>query len=490
MRQAARITPPPTTAGICENRSLPRGWLDRLLDPASFQEFDTGRVHHSDGPGMEHRRIPGDGVVAGIGRIGGRPVAVYAQDPTVMGGALGRVQAEKICRVLDLADRQRFPVIGLVASGGARIQEGVDSLSGYGMVFHHTVRLSGRVPQITIAMGTCAGGAVYQPALTDFVIMVRGESRMFITGPTVVEAVTHERVTAEELGGWRRHARDSGLCGLVADDPETAFAQVRRLLSFLDPRRKLTVPAEAGEEDPGRWVPSEGRHTYDVRRLLEAVVDRHSLFEVHDHFARNLVTAFARIEGIRVGIVANQPKVLGGVLDSRSSRKGARFVRLCNSFGLPLITFVDCPGYLPGTRAERDGITVHGAKLLYAYCEATVPRFTVVVRKGFGGAFIVLGSRSIGAQAAWAWPEARIGVMGARGAVDILHRRELADEDQPVGLRRELEERYEEQVLHPAEAARKGAIDGIIAPRDTRRVLATALRFADPRPAELGIFPL
>ncbi len=469
----------------------PERWLGQLVDPGSLMETDALRTHHSTGPGMDRHRVDGDGVIAGLARISGRNVAVYAQDPALMGGALGLVQAEKICRVLDLAEERRLPVVALVASGGARIQEGVDSLHGYGMIFRRTVALSGKVPQITVAMGTCAGGAVYQPSLTDVVIMIRDQSRMFITGPKIVESVTHEQVTPDELGGCDVHAAQSGLCSLVADSEDDAFQHVRRLLGYLDAGRRLPILVGEPElDDPASAIPGGGRATYDVRKVLAGVIDRNSFLELHKKFARNLVVGFARIEGTPVGIIANQPKALGGVLDCNASRKGARFLRLCNSFGLPVITFVDCPGYLPGAKAETDGITVHGAKLLHAYCEATVPRFTVVTRKSYGGAYIVLGSRSIGASQVFAWNGSEIGVMGARGAVDLLHRRDLAAADDIDGLRQQLEDDYTRTILHPDEAARRGVVDRVIEPRDTRAELARALSYANTEPAGLKAFPL
>ena len=467
-----------------------RAWIQALVDRHSFLELDTIRVHHSTGPGMDRKQIEGDGVVSGIGRIDGRPVAVYAQDPSVMGGALGRVHAEKICRVLDAAERDRLPVVGLVASGGARIQEGVDSLSGYGEVFRRTVALSGKVPQLTVAMGTCAGGAVYQPALTDLVVMIRDQSRMFITGPSIVEAVTFDQVSADELGGWQVHTRQSGLCGVVADDEADAFARVRALLAYLDPGRRSVARVRDPETRLGpQPVPLDPRKVYDVREIVRGIVDAESICELYREYARNIYTAFARIEGVPVGIIANQPRKLGGVLDSAASRKGARFLRLCNSFGIPVVTLVDCPGYLPGRRAEAEGITVHGAKLLHAYCEAAVPRYTVVMRKSYGGAYIVLGSRSIGASAVWAWPDAEIGVMGARGAVNLLHRRELASASDPDATRTRLEADYRDRILDPSEAARKGQVDAIIRPSDTRSVLALALSCGEVRPSHTPAFP-
>lgn len=473
-----------------ENIDLPRQWIHQFVDPGSFMETDAASMHHSDGPGMERYRREGDGVVAGIARVGRKPVAVYAQDPTFMGGALGKVQADKICRVLDLAARERYPVISLIASGGARIQEGVDSLSGYGEIFYRTVALSGKVPQISIAMGTCAGGAVYQPALTDLVVMIKNTSRMFITGPTIVESVTHEKVTPEQLGGWHIHAHESGLCSLVAEDVEDAFRQVRRVLSYLDPSRRSATPvARPALELDEQPVPLDSRSIYDVLELLGGIVDAGSFVELHRNYAKNIVTGFARIDGQQVGIVANQPKNLGGVLNSNASRKGARFVRLCNSFGLPVVTFVDCPGYMPGISAEAEGVTVHGAKLLQAYCEAEVPKYTIVTRKSYGGAHIVLGSRSVGATCFWAWPHAEIGVMGARGAVNLLKRRDLAASDDPEALRSRLEEEYTQTILDPREAARKGQVDRIIEPSHTRAELSRALSFGSATPSHTKAFP-
>lgn len=466
-------------------------WIHSLCDPESFLELDPSRQPHSDPRFPEKKAPPGDGVITGIGRVNGKPLVLYAQDPTVMGGALGIVQGQKIVRLLDLALRERFPVVGFVASGGARIHEGVLSLTAYGEIFRRTVALSGKVPQITVAMGTCAGGAVYQPALTDLVIMVKGKSRMFITGPRVVMAVTREEVSEEELGGWEVHAGSSGLCAFAVEEESEVYPLVRELLRFFDAERRYPWEPEPPERIALREVvPADPRKVYDVRDLILGIVDRGSFLEVYKDYARNLVTGWARIGGIPIGILANQPRVLGGVLDLKASRKGARFVRLCDSYGIPLVTFVDCPGYLPGRKLEREGIIVDGAKLLHAYCYARIPRFTVILRKAYGGAFIVLGSRSIGSDYAFAWEGAEIGVMGAKGAVEILYRKVLLECEDPEGKARELEERFSQEILDPREALRHGTIDAVIQPEETRSVLMNLLLTYRPSSSQSTILPL
>jgi acetyl-CoA carboxylase carboxyltransferase component len=445
-----------------------------LVDPGSFEEFGALARHRVTAFGMQRKRPVGDGVITGYATVGGRPVSLFAQDPKALGGSLGETHASKIVTVLRRAERARLPVIGLVDSGGARIQEGIGSLDGYASIFRANVRLSGRVPQISVILGPCAGGAVYSPALTDIVIMERDRAHMFLTGPRVVQTVTGEAVSAAELGGADVHSRRSGVVHLVADDPAEALCLTARVLSYL-PTSCWAAPPVAPPADPEPMpaIPANPRQAYDVRGVVRAVVDRGSFLELQPDFAANLVTGFARIEGHPVGVVANQPQVLAGVLDISSAEKGARFVRLCDAFGLPLVTFVDTPGFLPGSRQESDGVIRKGAKLLYAYCEATVPRVSIVLRKAFGGAYIVMNSRAIGADAVFSWPDAQMAVMGAEGAVDIIHRREL--ESDP-GCWEDLVESYEQVAMSTEAAAARLSIDEIIPPDRTRSAVAATLR--------------
>ncbi|HEV2347883.1 MAG TPA: acyl-CoA carboxylase subunit beta [Actinocrinis sp.] len=445
-----------------------------LVDPGSFVEFGSEATHRATAFGMERRRPPGDAVVTGCARIGERPVAVFAQDPTSLGGSLGETHAAKIERMAGWAIRARTPLVGLLDSGGARIQEGVSALDGYGRIFRANVALSGRIPQLSVVLGACAGGAVYSPALTDIVIMARDRASMFLTGPKVVKAVTHEDVTADELGGADVHSRRSGVAHLVADDAPHALELARRVLSYLPgscwepaPRRE---PAEPG---PLPRIPENQRHAYDVRTVIRGLADAGDFLELHERFARNLVVGFARIEGGPVGFVANQPQALAGVLDINSAEKGARFVRLCDAFGIPLVALVDTPGFLPGTGQETGGVIRKGAKLLYAFAEASVPRVTVVLRKAFGGAYIVMNSKSLGADAVVAWPNSQLAVMGAQGAVDVIYRRELEAEP---GRRDELTSHYEAEAMAPGIAAARLSVDEVIEPEDTRRFLAETLR--------------
>jgi propionyl-CoA carboxylase beta chain len=419
---------------------------------------------------MQRKRPAGDGVVTGTARINGRPVAVFSQDPSALGGSLGEVHAAKITRLLDTASRARTPVIGLLDSGGARIQEGVGALDGYGRIFRRNVALSGRVPQISVVLGPCAGGAVYSPALTDIVIMRRSGSYMFLTGPRVVKAVTFEDVTLEQLGGADMHAESSGVAHLVADDTDHALELAQRVLDYL-PTSCWDTPPVFPPSPPERLpaIPADHRLPYDVRRVVRGIVDADSFLELSERFARNIVTGFARIDGQSVGVVANQPDHLAGCLDIAASEKAARFVRLCDAFGLPLLTLVDVPGFLPGTGQEAGGIIRKGAKLLYAYAEATVPRITVVLRKAFGGAYIVMNSRSLGADAVYSWPNAELAVMGAEGAVDVIYRRELQAEPE---RRDELIARYREEAMAPHIPAERLSVDEVIAPEATRRVVA------------------
>jgi len=441
---------------------------------------------------LENRQY-GDAVHTGYGTVFGRKVFVFSQDFTVFGGSLSEVFAEKICKVMDMAVKYGCPVIGINDSGGARIQEGVVSLAGYAEIFWRNVQLSGVVPQLSLVMGPCAGGAVYSPAMTDFVLMVEGSSFMFITGPNVVKAVTGEEVTLEELGGADAHAIKSGVAHLTADDEEAALEDARYLLSFLPqnnrepaPRDEPADPIDREAPELDELVPDEPTKPYDIKRAINAIVDDGTFFELQSRFAENIVCGFARLGGFSVGIVGNQPYALAGVLDINSSSKAARFVRTCDAFNIPLITFVDVPGFLPGTAQEWGGIIRHGAKLLYAYCEATVPKLAVITRKAYGGAYDVMSSKHIRADFNFAWPTAEVAVMGSEGAVNIVFRRDLAEAKDPEARRAELIADYREKFANPYVAAERGYIDDVIEPRRTRPVLIDALRTAatkrEPRP--------
>ncbi len=456
--------------------------LERLLDPGSFVELDMLARHRAHGFGIENSRPLTDGVVTGWGTIDGRKVFVFAQDFTVFGGALGEVFAEKIHKVMDLAESVGAPMIGLNDGAGARIQEGVVSLDAYGGIFYRNVKASGVVPQISVIMGPCAGGAVYSPAMTDFIFMVKGTSHMFITGPDVVKTVTGEDVTQEELGGAMTHASKSGVAGFVADDEESCIEQVRYLLSFLPQNNLEDPPYFEPEDDPDRrcegivgLIPDAPNKPYDMKAVISEVVDSGDFFEVHQHWAMNIVCGFARIDGHVVGVVGNQPANLAGTLDIEASEKAARFVRVCDAFNVPLVTFVDVPGFLPGTDQEYGGIIRHGAKLLYAYCEATVPRVQIITRKAYGGAYVVMNSKSIGADLAFAWPSAEVAVMGPQGAVNIIFRKEIDTADDAEARRSELIEEYTERFANPYIAAERGYVDDVIDPRETRRVLIRSL---------------
>jgi methylmalonyl-CoA decarboxylase subunit alpha len=427
---------------------------------------------------MGEKARSGDGVLGGSGTVDGRPVFCYAQDASFAGGSLGEAHADTIVRVLELADRGRAPVVGFISSGGARLQEGVGALGGYGRVFHRTVKLSGRVPQISVVTGLSAGGGAYSPALTDWVVMTESSS-MFLTGPGVVAEVMGERVSARELGGTRVQGRN-GVCHFVAADDFEAARTARELLGYLPSHRDQPAPMHPHRDaigvDPSATVPSAARRVYDIRSVIESIVDGGELLEVAAGWARNLVTAFARIDGRAVGVIANQPRYLGGVLDAASAEKGARFVGRCNAFGIPLLVLVDTPGYLPGTRQEGAGVIRHGASLVHAFAEASVPRITLIVRKAFGGAFITMNSKDLGADYVFAWPGAEIGVMGAVPAVGVIHRRALAASDDPERERARLAEEYAETMLRPELAAQAGHVDELIAPRDTRARVGWALR--------------
>ncbi|MGW2651104.1 acyl-CoA carboxylase subunit beta [Streptomyces sp. NPDC001393] len=471
-----------TEAQHAKGKLTVRERLQLLFDPDTFSEVEPFRRHRSTGFGMEDRRPHTDGVVTGWGRVDGRPVFAYAHDFRIFGGALGEAHAEKIHKILDMAEAAGAPVVGLCDGAGARIQEGVTALAGYGGIFRRNVRNSGVIPQISVILGPCAGGAAYSPALTDFVFMVRSTSQMFITGPDVVEAVTGEAVSHEALGGAAVHAAMSGVASFVYDDEETCLEDVRYLLSFLPSNNRELPPAQLTDDPPDRscdalieMVPADPSAPYDMRRVIEEIVDDGDHLELHEAWAANVVCTLARMGGRVVGIVANQPSNMAGVLDISASQKAARFVQMCDSFNIPLVTLVDVPGFLPGVDQEHGGVIRHGAKLLYAYCNATVPRISVVLRKAYGGAYIVMDSRAIGADLALAWPTNEIAVMGAEGAANVIFRREIAAADDPEKARRTRVEEYQRELMHPYYAAERGLVDDVIDPAETRRRLIDAL---------------
>jgi len=457
--------------------------IEHLFDPGSFEEVDKLVTHRCLDFGMAEQLVPGDGVVAGHGLVDGRQVFAFAQDFTVFGGSLSETNAAKIVKIMDLAMKLGSPVVGLNDSGGARIQEGVVSLGGYADIFLRNTLASGVVPQISAIMGPCAGGAVYSPAITDFNVMVKHTSYMFVTGPDVIKTVTHEEVTKEELGGAMTHNATSGVAHFAVDDDRECLALIRDLLSFLPSNNVDDPPRLAPADDPDRvvealdsLVPESPNQPYDMLDLLHLVVDDGYFLEVHQHYARNIVVGFARIDGRPVGIVANQPAVLAGTLDINASVKGARFVRFCDAFNIPLVTFEDVPGFLPGTVQEYGGIIRHGAKLLYAYAEATVPKVTVITRKAYGGAYCVMASKHIRTDFNYAWPTAELAVMGPEGAVNILYKRELEAAADAIAARAEKVSEFRSKFANPYVAASRGFIDEVIRPRDTRRKLIAALR--------------
>jgi propionyl-CoA carboxylase beta chain len=456
--------------------------IELLVDKGSFDEIDPFVQHTETAFGIDQKRPLGDAVVTGWGTVDGRNVFIFAEDFTRFGGSLGEVVADKICKVLDLALETGTPVIGLKDSGGARIQEGVLGLNGYGRIFERNVRASGVIPQISVIMGPCAGGAVYSPALTDFIYQVEGTSHLFITGPDVIKTVTGEDVTMDELGGAHAHAEKSGVTHFVTRDDRDAMDEIRYLLSFLPSNNMEVAPFFTPLDARDRMdellttiVPDSSNQPYDVIDVIESIVDDGEFYEVHQHWAGNIVVGLARLDGYTVGVVANQPAVLAGTLNIDASVKAARFVRFCDAFNIPLVTLVDVPGFLPGVDQEHDGIIRHGAKLLYAFSEATVPRITVIMRKAYGGAFLVMNSRAVRADVVFAWPSAEIAVMGAQGAVNVIHRRTLASADDPEAARAELVADYEEQFNNPYVAARYGLVDDVIEPRETRPKLIRAL---------------
>jgi propionyl-CoA carboxylase beta chain len=476
-----------TQAQHSKGKLTARERIELLLDKGSFEELDMFVEHRSIDFGMEKTKIPGDGVVTGWGTVNGRTVYLFAKDFTVFGGSLSETHAQKIMKVQDMALRARAPIVGLFDAGGARIQEGVAALGGYGEVFKRNVLASGVIPQISVIMGPCAGGDVYSPAMTDFIFMVKDTSYMFVTGPEVVKTVTNEVVTAEELGGASVHTTKSAVAdGAYANDVE-CLLQMRRLIDFLPANNDSGVPEWPSHDDPDReepsldtLIPDNPNKPYDIKELIAKVADEGDFFEISETFAKNIITGFGRIAGRTVGFVANQPMVLAGVLDSDASRKAARFVRFCDAFEVPIVTFVDVPGFLPGTAQEQGGLIKHGAKLLFAYSQATVPLVTVITRKAFGGAYDVMASKHVGGDLNYAWPTAQIAVMGAKGAVEIIFRADIGD---PAKIAARTKE-YEERFLSPFIAAERGYIDDVIMPRATRRRIARALAMLRGKKAE------
>ncbi len=483
-------------------RMTARERVEFLLDPGSFVELDKFKTHRCSDFDMDKRRIPGDGVVTGHGTIDGRQVCVFSQDFTVFGGSLSGAFAEKVCKIMDLAAKTGCPVIGLNDSGGARIQEGVVSLAGYADIFLRNVMASGVVPQISAILGPCAGGAVYSPAMTDFIVMVRDTSYMFITGPDVIKTTTHEEVTMQELGGADTHSTRSGVCHLEAPDDQGALLAVRELLSYMPSNNVEDPPFVPNRDDPNRRdealdsiVPENPNKPYDMREIIGRVVDSGHWLEIQKDYAQNILIGFARLGGYSVGIVANQPAYLAGCLDIDASSKGARFVRFCDCFNIPLLTFVDVPGFLPGTAQEFGGIIRHGAKLLYAYCEATVPKVTVITRKAYGGAYDVMSSKHIRGDFSFAYPTAEIAVMGPEGAVNIVFRGQLERAEDPVAERNRLVEDYRQTFANPFKAAELGYIDEVLMPRDTRPRVIRALKALENKreknpPRKHGNIPL
>ncbi|MEU6275192.1 acyl-CoA carboxylase subunit beta [Streptomyces populi] len=481
-----------TAAQHAKGKLTARERIELLLDDGTFSEVEPLRRHRVTGFGMEDHRPPTDGVITGWGTVHGRTVFVYAHDFRIFGGALGEAHAEKIHRIMDRAVAVGAPLVSLNDGAGARIQEGVTALSGYGGIFRRNARASGVIPQISVMLGPCAGGAAYSPALTDFVFMVRETSQMFITGPDVVETVTGEKVSLGALGGADVHAETSGVAHFAYDDERTCLEEVRYLLSLLPQNNRETPLAALPGDPPDRscdtlldLVPVGGHRPYDMRRVVEELVDDGEYLEVHELWASNVIVALARLGGQVVGIVANQPLVLAGVLDIDASEKAARFVQMCDAFNIPLVTLVDVPGFLPGVDQEHNGIIRRGAKLLYAYCNATVPRISLILRKAYGGAYIVMDSRSVGADLSYAWPSNEIAVMGAEGAANVVFRRRIQAADDPEATRRQLVKEYRAELMHPYHAAERGLLDDVIDPADTRRVLVDALRMLRTKHADL-----
>ncbi|MCX5393907.1 acyl-CoA carboxylase subunit beta [Streptomyces sp. NBC_00094] len=481
-----------TEAQHAKGKLTARERIELLLDAGSFSEVEQLRRHRATGFGLEAKKPYTDGVVTGWGTVEGRTVFVYAHDFRIFGGALGEAHATKIHKIMDMAIAAGAPLVSLNDGAGARIQEGVSALAGYGGIFQRNTRASGVIPQISVMLGPCAGGAAYSPALTDFVFMVRETSQMFITGPDVVKAVTGEEITQNGLGGADVHAETSGVAHFAYDDEETCIAEVRYLLSMLPQNNRELPPAFPPDDSPDRatpalvdLVPADTVRAYDVRAVIEELVDDREHMEVHGGWAANLVCTLARLDGRVVGIVANQPSVMAGVLDIDASEKGARFVQMCDAFNIPIVTLVDVPGFLPGVGQEHDGVIRRGAKLLYAYCNATVPRISLILRKAYGGAYIVMDSQSIGADLTYAWPTNEIAVMGAEGAANVIFRRQIADAPDPEAERRQKIKEYKAELMHPYYAVERGLVDDVIDPADTRRVLVRGLAMLRAKHAEL-----
>jgi len=465
-----------------KNKLTARERIGLLFDPGTFEEIDTFVMHRTSDFGLDKERFLGDSVVIGYGKVNGRLTFVYSQDFTVIGGTLSLVASEKICKAMDLAAKNGAPCIGLLDSGGARIQEGVDSLRAYGEIFTRNTLYSGVVPQISVVLGPAAGGATYSPAITDFIFMVKGTAQMYITGPDVVKAVSGEEVTHEDLGGAMVHARVSGNCHFVAENEQEVFQMIRRLMTFLPQNNMEETPLVTCGDDPSRRdpglinvVPVEPNKAYNMKDVIARVFDNGDFMEVHEHWANNLIVGFARLNGQSVGIVAQQPAHLAGSIDINASDKGARFVRFCDCFNIPVITFVDVPGYMPGTDQEFGGIIRHGAKFLYAYAEATVPKISIITRKAYGGAYVVMSSKSLRGDINYAWPTAEIAVMGPDGAVNIVFRAEISKAEKPDEKKKELVQEYRDKFANPYVAAARGYLDDVIDPRDTRPKLIKAL---------------
>ncbi len=476
--------------------------VELLLDEGSFSEFDEFVTHRIFEFGMQDKKILGDGVITGHGKINGRPVFVFSQDFTAFGGTLSEAFGEKVCKIMDKALKMGVPIIGLNDSGGARIQEGVVSLAAYAEIFWRNTIASGVVPQISAIMGPCAGGAVYSPALTDFIFMVQNTSYMFITGPEVLKTVTHEQVSFDELGGASVHATKSGVAHFISSNDQECITGIRKLFDYLPLNNLEESPRVEPTDDPNRTdnelnqiIPDDPNKPYDMKEAIGRIMDLESFYEVHEHYAQNIIVGFARLDGRVVGILAQQPSVLAGVLDIDSSNKGGRFIRFCDCFNIPIITFEDVPGFLPGVNQEHGGIIKHGAKLLYAYCEATVPKITIITRKSYGGAYCVLGSKQVRADINLAWPTAELAVMGPEGAVNIMYRKELSEAKDPKEVRRQLIEDYRNKFANPYVAAARGYVDDIIEPKQTRPELIKYLKMLDSKrdklpPKKHGNIPL
>ncbi|GLX47822.1 methylmalonyl-CoA carboxyltransferase [Streptomyces hygroscopicus subsp. hygroscopicus] len=480
-----------TAAQHAKGKLTARERIELLLDPGSFQEVEQLRRHRATGFGLEAKKPYTDGVITGWGTVEGRTVFVYAHDFRIFGGALGEAHATKIHKIMDMAIAAGAPLVSLNDGAGARIQEGVTALAGYGGIFRRNTAASGVIPQISVMLGPCAGGAAYSPALTDFVFMVRETSQMFITGPDVVKAVTGEEITQNGLGGADVHAETSGVCHFAYDDEETCLEEVRYLLSMLPgnnrenpPRVECADPADRRCEALADLVPEDGNRPYDMTKVIEEILDDGECLEVHQRWARNIICALGRLDGQVVGVIANQPQVLAGVLDIEASEKAARFVQMCDAFSIPLVTLLDVPGFLPGVGQEHGGIIRRGAKLLYAYCNATVPRISLILRKAYGGAYIVMDSQSIGADLTYAWPTNEIAVMGAEGAANVIFRRQIAEAEDPEARRAELVKEYKSELMHPYYAAERGLVDDVIDPAETREVLVRSLAMLRTKHAE------